>query len=35
MGCTFQEDEVFESLISYIEAGEIRPFDEPDRIIDL
>jgi NADPH:quinone reductase-like Zn-dependent oxidoreductase len=25
MGCTFQEDEVFENLISYIEAGEIRP----------
>lgn len=24
-GCTFQEDEVFENLISYIEAGEIRP----------
>lgn len=25
MGCTFQEDEVFSDLISYIEAGEIRP----------
>ncbi len=25
MGCTFQEDEVFTNLISYIEAGEIRP----------
>jgi NADPH:quinone reductase-like Zn-dependent oxidoreductase len=24
-GCTFQPDEVFENLISYIEAGEIRP----------
>ena len=24
-GCTFQEDEVFSNLISYIEAGEIRP----------
>ncbi len=24
-GCTFQEDEVFENLISYIEASEIRP----------
>ncbi|WP_413877199.1 alcohol dehydrogenase family protein [Albidovulum sp.] len=24
-GCTFQEDEVFENLIRYIEAGEIRP----------
>ena len=24
-GCTFQEDEVFKNLISYIEAGEIRP----------
>lgn len=24
-GCTFQEDEVFENLISYIEKGEIRP----------
>lgn len=24
-GCTFQEDEVFENLVSYIEAGEIRP----------
>lgn len=24
-GCTFQEDEVFEYLISYIEASEIRP----------
>lgn len=25
MGCTFQEDEVFANLISYIEAGELRP----------
>ena len=25
MGCTFQEEEVFENLIAYIEAGEIRP----------
>jgi NADPH:quinone reductase-like Zn-dependent oxidoreductase len=25
MGCTFQEDDVFANLISYIEAGEIRP----------
>ncbi|MFT3691318.1 hypothetical protein [Paenirhodobacter sp.] len=25
LGCTFQEDEVFENLISYIEHGEIRP----------
>ncbi|WP_264214051.1 alcohol dehydrogenase family protein [Leisingera thetidis] len=25
MGCTFQEDEVFANLISYIEAGDIRP----------
>ena len=24
-GCTFQENEVFENLISYIERGEIRP----------
>ena len=24
-GCTFQEDVVFENLISYIERGEIRP----------
>ena len=24
-GCTFQEDEVFSNLVSYIEAGEIRP----------
>ncbi|TPE45678.1 zinc-binding dehydrogenase [Amaricoccus solimangrovi] len=24
-GCTFQDDEVFENLISYIERGEIRP----------
>ena len=24
-GCTFQEDEVFTNLISYVEAGEIRP----------
>jgi NADPH:quinone reductase-like Zn-dependent oxidoreductase len=25
IGCTFQEDEVFANLISYVEAGEIRP----------
>ena len=25
IGCTFQEDEVFANLVSYIEAGEIRP----------
>lgn len=25
LGCTFQEDEVFENLVSYIERGEIRP----------
>jgi NADPH:quinone reductase-like Zn-dependent oxidoreductase len=25
LGCTFQEDVVFENLISYIEAHEIRP----------
>lgn len=25
LGCTFQEDEVFANLISYIEAGEIQP----------
>jgi NADPH:quinone reductase-like Zn-dependent oxidoreductase len=24
-GCTFQEDIVFENLVKYIEAGEIRP----------
>jgi NADPH:quinone reductase-like Zn-dependent oxidoreductase len=24
-GCTFQEDEVFENLIEYVERGEIRP----------
>ena len=24
-GCTFQDDGVFENLISYIERGEIRP----------
>jgi NADPH:quinone reductase-like Zn-dependent oxidoreductase len=24
-GCTFQEDIVFENLVGYIEAGEIRP----------
>jgi NADPH:quinone reductase-like Zn-dependent oxidoreductase len=24
-GCTYQEDEVFENLVSYIERGEIRP----------
>ena len=25
MGCTFQEEEVFTNLISYIERGEIKP----------
>jgi NADPH:quinone reductase-like Zn-dependent oxidoreductase len=25
LGCTFQEDEVFENLVGYIERGEIRP----------
>lgn len=25
MGCTFQEDEVFSSLIRYIESGDLRP----------
>jgi NADPH:quinone reductase-like Zn-dependent oxidoreductase len=25
IGCTFQEDVVFENLVSYIERGEIRP----------
>src|SRR5262245_46959687 len=25
-GCTFQDDVVFENLVSYIERGEIRPF---------
>lgn len=24
-GCTFQEDEIFENLVSYIERGEVRP----------
>ena len=24
-GCTFQEDVVFENIVTYIEAGEIRP----------
>ena len=24
-GCTFQEEEVFENLVSYVERGEIRP----------
>ncbi|WP_246849582.1 alcohol dehydrogenase family protein [Rubellimicrobium arenae] len=24
-GCTFQEDEVFENLVSYVEAGAVRP----------
>ena len=24
-GCTFQEDEVFEDLIDYVERGEVRP----------
>ncbi|WP_314196303.1 zinc-binding dehydrogenase [uncultured Arthrobacter sp.] len=25
LGCTFQDDEVFENLIGYIEANEIHP----------
>ena len=25
LGCTFQEDEVFENLIGYVERGEVRP----------
>ena len=25
LGCTFQEDEVFENLIEYVERGEVRP----------
>jgi NADPH:quinone reductase-like Zn-dependent oxidoreductase len=25
LGCTFQEDEVFENLVGYVERGEIRP----------
>jgi NADPH:quinone reductase-like Zn-dependent oxidoreductase len=25
LGCTFQEDEVFENLIQYVERGEVRP----------
>jgi NADPH:quinone reductase-like Zn-dependent oxidoreductase len=25
LGCTFQEDEVFENLVGYIERGEVRP----------
>ena len=25
IGCTFQEDIVFENLVGYIERGEIRP----------
>jgi len=25
LGCTFQEDEVFANLVSYVESGEIRP----------
>ena len=25
LGCTFQEEEVFENLVSYIEAGAVRP----------
>lgn len=25
LGCTFQEDEVFENLISHVERGEVRP----------
>ena len=24
-GCTFQEDSVFESLVSYIEKGQVKP----------
>jgi NADPH:quinone reductase-like Zn-dependent oxidoreductase len=24
-GCTFQEDEVFEDLVDYVERGEVRP----------
>ena len=24
-GCTFQEDEVFENLVDYVERGEVRP----------
>ena len=24
-GCTFQEDEVFENVIEYVERGEVRP----------
>lgn len=25
LGCTFQDDEVFESLVGYVERGEVRP----------
>jgi NADPH:quinone reductase-like Zn-dependent oxidoreductase len=25
LGCTFQDDEVFEDLIGYVERGEVRP----------
>jgi len=25
IGCTFQQDSVFENLVGYIERGEIRP----------
>ena len=25
LGCTFQEDEVFENLVGYVERGEVRP----------
>jgi NADPH:quinone reductase-like Zn-dependent oxidoreductase len=25
LGCTFQDDEVFSNLVTYIERGEIRP----------
>ncbi|WP_235432349.1 alcohol dehydrogenase family protein [Nostocoides japonicum] len=25
LGCTFQEDEVFENLVAYVERGEVRP----------
>ena len=25
LGCTFQDDEVFENLVGYLESGEVRP----------
>jgi NADPH:quinone reductase-like Zn-dependent oxidoreductase len=25
LGCTFQEDKIFENLIQYVERGEVRP----------